>query len=536
MKQPKLNIGFLINNVAIENWNYKLWQELKNSEPFNITTIVLNEDPIKKPSAFLFNLYSKFDARRVNLSNDAFKTRSIDEILNEDHVFIESSELSEKEKTQLLALNIDAFIDFRINSKTLDLSAYSSIGSLKMHHGVYHGHYPKIAGIWELFDGWDATGTVLELKAPHTKQRIHLDQLFLNKDKSSITRNRNMLFWKSNLFLIKNLRRIQKIGVDNFREGLKNKGPSVKSNHSKYQKLPNGLSTLKSGVTLQWQGLKAKIQRSFFFDQWILLYKFNENQLPATDFSKFSRLMPPKDRFWADPFVYQNDGKYFIFIEEFLYSEGKGKISVIEMDAEGNIDQPEVVLEKDYHLSYPFLFEDDGKLYMLPETSMNNTIELYKCIAFPYKWELIEVLFDDIKTVDSTLFKWKSKYWLFTNVEAFDDLETINELHLFSSDSLLNGKWTSHPMNPLQVDHSVSRPAGAVFKDQDHWIRPSQNCSKQYGYGMNFQNIMTLNENHYKEETKSSVIPDWDHDLLATHTFNHAKKLTVIDAMIKRKK
>lgn len=43
-----------------------------------------------------------------------------------------------------------------------------------------------------------------------------------------------------------------------------------------------------------------------------------------------------------------------------------------------NWSSPVVVLEEPYHLSFPWVFEEDGHIYMLPETGATNTIRLYE--------------------------------------------------------------------------------------------------------------------------------------------------------------
>ncbi len=69
---------------------------------------------------------------------------------------------------------------------------------------------------------------------------------------------------------------------------------------------------------------------------------------------------PPKDSFLADPFVIARDGKNYVFVEEYPYREGKGVISVLEIDPDGRIGTVQRVLERPYHLSYPFVFEHEG--------------------------------------------------------------------------------------------------------------------------------------------------------------------------------
>ena len=44
------------------------------------------------------------------------------------------------------------------------------------------------------------------------------------------------------------------------------------------------------------------------------------------------KIIPPKDRFWADPHVLFKDNKYYIFIEEYIFNKKKGHISVIQIN------------------------------------------------------------------------------------------------------------------------------------------------------------------------------------------------------------
>jgi hypothetical protein len=41
------------------------------------------------------------------------------------------------------------------------------------------------------------------------------------------------------------------------------------------------------------------------------------------------------------------------------------------------------VLERPYHLSYPYVFFVGDDAFMLPETAANGAIELYRAVSFP---------------------------------------------------------------------------------------------------------------------------------------------------------
>ena len=50
------------------------------------------------------------------------------------------------------------------------------------------------------------------------------------------------------------------------------------------------------------------------------------------------------------------------------------------------------VLEEPWHLSYPFLIEWGGDIWMIPESSTNRDIAIYRAVDFPLKWERHAVL------------------------------------------------------------------------------------------------------------------------------------------------
>lgn len=277
-----------------------------------------------------------------------------------------------------------------------------------------------------------------------------------------------------------------------------------------------------------------KIASFFYQSQWVILISTTIEHT-SLSWSKFKTLLPPLDRFWADPFIWVNENKYYLFIEEYMYSTKRGHISCLTLDSNFNILKNQIVLERPYHLSYPFLLEIDNQLYMIPETKENNKIEIYHCTNFPDKWEYVKTLIDNVQAVDATLLKAKGKWWLFTNIKEGAGT-TWDSLYLFYADHPLSDQWTPHPLNPVVSDIHSARPAGHIFWHNDHLLRPSQDCSVRYGYATNFNRIVTLNEMDYKETLELSFKPPMVGKFLATHTYNNAFGLTVIDATFLRRK
>jgi len=222
---------------------------------------------------------------------------------------------------------------------------------------------------------------------------------------------------------------------------------------------------------------------------------------PHTNPWHYKLVQPPKDRIWADPFILQRNERNYVFIEELLVSNNKGHIAVMELDDKGNTTQPVTVLEKDYHLSYPFVFEHDGDTWMIPESSAAQNLSLYRCTSFPNQWEFVMHLMEDIKIVDATLHQQDGLWWLFANVAAHPTLDKRDELHIYFAEDFRTSEWSAHPLNPVVSDVCTARPAGKLFYFEDKLIRPSQNSSHHYGYGYNLHEVQTLTTSQYQEHT-----------------------------------
>ena len=105
---------------------------------------------------------------------------------------------------------------------------------------------------------------------------------------------------------------------------------------------------------------KKVIKKLFFTDafNWDLLIDISQcNELFSESYGSFRKLSSPREVFWADPFVIAENGLYYIFVEEFVYSKDRAHISVLTLDRECNLLNSAKIIEKPYHMSYPFIFK-----------------------------------------------------------------------------------------------------------------------------------------------------------------------------------
>lgn len=235
--------------------------------------------------------------------------------------------------------------------------------------------------------------------------------------------------------------------------------------------------------------------------QWFLLaggWQPSGDALPNP--AALTPLYPPASTFWADPFVWSQDGQRWIFFEDYPYATRKGRISAIPVDATGQpVSEVVVALEEHCHLSYPFLFEHDGQLYMMPEKSAECRVDVYRCVRFPDRWERAHTLIEGIKIADATLFPHEGRWWLFT--AAKQGSARINEsLFAFYADHPLSSRWTPHPANPLVRDFSRGRQGGRIQPLADgSLLRPSQDCVRRYGHGLWLNRVDLLTPERFAE-------------------------------------
>lgn len=285
---------------------------------------------------------------------------------------------------------------------------------------------------------------------------------------------------------------------------------------------------MKEGIKKVWRFAYKNLYDWFIFEQWQIYIRHNKDLISNENICGFKNIPTPNGHFYADPFIFKKHGKIYLFYEDYDIIKDKGNISCMEITDKGKTVNKFKIIEKDYHLSFPHIFEFNNEIYMIPETSEANRIELYKAVNFPLTWNFCKALIDNVSCVDTNIFYYNNKFWLFTCIEKNSSKNT--ELYIYYSDNLLEG-WKEHSKNPVISDIKNARPAGNVFIFNGNIIRPSQNCENHYGYALNFNVIKELNESTYIEEKIDTILPNWKKNNLCNHTFNFNEDFELIDGL-----
>ena len=235
--------------------------------------------------------------------------------------------------------------------------------------------------------------------------------------------------------------------------------------------------------------------------QWFLLAGLRgRDAWCAPDPAGLTPLYPPADRFWADPFAWSEAGRRFIFLEEYPFHTGRGRISVLELGPDLTPLGPAVpVIDEDRHLSYPFLFSFEGDLYMVPESAASRRVDLYRCHGFPYGWTRVGTLIAGIQAADATLFEHQGRWWLLCS--ARQGRARLNDsLFAFHADSPLATAGPPMPATPWCGTMPAARPGGRVFvDDQGRLLRPAQVSVPRYGYGLALNEVLELTPERFRE-------------------------------------
>ena len=293
-----------------------------------------------------------------------------------------------------------------------------------------------------------------------------------------------------------------------------------------------------SARTLSTKVLKRFVRMVSIEEHWRIAWRRTRGDAvidtlawPTAD---FTFLPDDGKRFYADPFVVSREGVAYVFCEEYPYATSRGIISLFTIDQNGNVSTPRPILERPYHLSYPFVFERDGQMFMIPETSQNRTIELYRAQEFPDVWTFERVLVDNVSAADVTLHERDGRLWIFATLSD-GRRSTWDTLGIFSAPAL-EGPWEAHPANPVLIDAGSARPAGRMFEYGGVLMRPAQDCRDGYGVGLSLCRIDRLDQTGFAQSVVRRFDPPRRWGLNGLHTLNRDGDIEVVDAKGRRRR
>ena len=541
MSRSPQKIALILDSTILPAWKAETIRCILNIDSIQVTTLIVFDPAMAvrtghSSPGFLYRLFRRIDdAKRV--SPDAISLVDISDML--EHINADKVQLgSTGDPSQSVAESaeiqrFDAIVNLSSNECPGELAKTSRCGLWRIQH-AFHSSESQAAcsvGTWEVIKGLPFTCSALTVRTNdgHREHVVSTTRSGVNRVSQSLTRNEHL--WKLASLLPRALRRLG-AGENILQTHCPIDSEMAFEEFRSSRRLTNVQMFYPLSLYYVWRFFR-KFLKKRFVDRWELFYHFGEN---AVDLRKLKQMSPPTNRFWADPHIIQRDGRYYVFFEDADIFTGHGHIAVFEISSNGQISQPKPVLERPYHLSYPFIFEWNDSLYMIPESAENQTIEVYQCQEFPYVWKHHANIMEGVSAYDSTLFEKDGVWWMFANIKERDGASSWDELHLFYADHPLSANWTPHPKNPIVTDVSRARPAGPMFYNNGRLIRPSQNSSNHYGYGLNMMEIQILTMTDYRERMVDQFLPEWSKSAQAIHSYSRSGDLTFVDAIWRNKR
>ena len=559
MSRPPLRVGVLLDEMVAPQWAAAVLREIRESDYANLVLVVRNaaarerrtlrERLALRRRTFLYDLYTSRDDARHTSPTDPFHPVDLVPLLDG---------VAALEIIPSMTVHTDAFSDAdveRIGSYQLDVAlrfgfrilkgralGIARFGVWSYHHGDNARYRGSSPGFWEVHDDASVTGTVLQVLSEALDDGRLLYRSYASTNRYSVRKNRNGYYWKAAAFVGRKLRDVHRRGA----AGLESHTSGTEGWSGYGQRLylrPTNREMVRFLARIGRRRLAAAAATRLTRDQWSIAYHFapgadrvhddaSEVWVPSGTLYRMRALVPPADRFWADPFPLRVDGRYWVLFEELRYATGRGVIAAVELGRDGMVGEPVTVLERPYHLSYPYLFSWRGEIYMVPESAENQTVELYRATRFPYEWQPECTLLSNVRAQDASLFEYEGRWWMYVSINEAG-APPDDELHLYHADTPL-GPWRAHPLNPIKSDVRSSRPAGRPFVHAGSLYRPAQDCALRYGHAMRVHRVDRLDDTGYAETEVSYIGPDWAPGLLATHTLNAHAGLTMVDAQRRR--
>lgn len=270
-----------------------------------------------------------------------------------------------------------------------------------------------------------------------------------------------------------------------------------------------------------------------YFKQWTIGIATGnvEEIIRSRNFNVDIKWLDPQSKisFQADPFPLAGEnGEISILYEDFSIEENYGNISVMTLDSMHNLKDRKILLDTGSHLSFPFIFIENNRYFVIPESVRSNGLS---CYEYDPKSRTLRFLSEIMKMplYDPVVFKKNGKYWLFGTV--FRDRKNY-ELYLFHSQDIM-GPYFPVAGNPVRTGIDGVRAAGSFIVVDDEIYRPTQNCRNEYGESITINKIKRLDENGFEEEAYMTIVPGEkdlrENNIHTIHTINGSGNLIIVD-------
>jgi len=541
MVNNPLRVAILVGHRCLLDGELRLLEKIKADSRFCLVAVLKADtvalDPGDQPAsaadgafaAFLFSLLTSAEKRLRAVERAQAHLDPSAILAGVETIRIkcegERGSPSAADCQRIRALDLDVVLDHVGAPAAGSLAVAARLGVWSLTYADTRAIDSQLPGFWEVYAGCGVTGVTLQQRTQNSADTKTIARAFY---RTRTTYTSNIEFVRENAagLVWRELKKAQRTRRLTFL-------PPVDQNAVAYS-APNTFQIARYGSLLAaafFTSAQKKVaaKLGIAVDRWSLFV--GTGRYETADWSQAVETRPPPGEYWADPFLFRRDGdaETHVFFEVFDYATGKGKISVGRV-SENRITYLGNALDTGYHLSYPFVFEHDRDIWMIPESHETGRLELWKCVDYPFTWRLEKTVMEGQSLADSSLCQHNGEWWLFTNQAGKDANDHNSELCVYRIDSPMMNEIIPHRANPVVIDATRARNGGRIHRMDGFLVRPAQDNSFRYGYGLGVHRIKTLTLDIYEEEPVLSIKPTFRSDITCCHHLDSNEEIFVFDA------
>jgi hypothetical protein len=542
-----LNIGLTLDSVCSDKYLYELALWAKGQPDVNISHLIVHprhgdstlgklKDLLLRrrlhflPAKIIFKIIvsvEKLLLRQSGSHKDHYRSRDLAKVIDrvvEIRPIVSKSgyvyRFSDEDVKKVKALNLDLLIRCGSGILSGSILRASRLGIVSFHHGDNKVNRGGPPGFWECYYRAPKTGFIIQ----RLTEELDAGQVLVRG------------YFATRLYYSLNQAHVYKKALTHLKNLLKEVASTGALPPAERVPAPYSNMLFRAPNLAQCIVYGCKLLTRVFIKAMAIILRLRERWGISVLSAKWDEAVlwrsteapAPRGRFWADPFLCTRDGKTFCFVEDFVYKTGKAHITALEINGT-KVVECGIALSEPFHLSFPYLFEYQGGLYMCPEAHESGQIRVYRCTGFPLQWKLEKIIMEGVSAVDTMLFRREDKWWMLTSIDESGTRDYCSELFLFSSNSPLSTNWIPHRQNPIRIDSCGGRNAGLIIEG-DKIFRLAQ-CQgfDRYGHSLVLHEIKEVSDSRYVEERVAKISPNFRKGLLGTHHLSTNGNTMVID-------
>lgn len=508
-----MKFGILCNGNIFQQWQVETINRLVDAG-HTCALLIVNSNPVEHPglrqkllqypySKALYRAWFRFmvkpEAKRSVDISGLFPVSDEISCLTTKKGYAEYFDIKDVEIIK--SYNLDFILRFGFGIIKGDILEAAKYGVWSYHHDDDRKYRGVPTGFWEIMFGDPVNAAILQRLTNKLDSGVILRKAYFKTINHSWEANINNLFFGSTEWPLQVCTEIEN-GNSAFLSVTNSPGSAI-------YKLPGNLKMLRFLIRHATNKIIFQFRDLFLTEKWnvgivpVPIEKLIKSGTFSIPDPTWLNINSEKSVYHADPFGIFKNGKFNIICEEYDYRTAKGLL--VSFQAELNskkIEKKAIALEKEYHLAFPYLFENEGNFYCIPENSEDKNVDLYRFDPLSGKLFFEQTLIENLKAVDASLFNHNGFWWLFFT----DKVSTNERLHIWYSQNF-NGSYSPHANNPVKVDVRSSRPAGNPFLIHGKLLRPSQDCAKRSGSRITVNEIHRLSPTEFEEEEYAIISP-----------------------------